>query len=137
MNRKSTNAEDPDILDEYDFTGGVRGKYAKRFPQGSSVIVLEPDLANVLPDSELVNQALRALAENITRIAAPTSSGKRSMIPVKIKIEVWARDRGRCAICGATEELHFDHILPSAKGGSDVSAENIQLLCARHNFSKD
>jgi hypothetical protein len=44
----------------------VRGKYATRFPEGGSVIVLEPDLANVLPDWELVNQALRALAENIT-----------------------------------------------------------------------
>jgi 5-methylcytosine-specific restriction endonuclease McrA len=59
------------------------------------------------------------------------------MIPIKIKIEVWARDRGRCAICGATEELHFDHILPTAKEGSDLSAENIQLICARHNFSRD
>ena len=50
------------MLDEYDFSGGVRGKYAGRFVQGANVIVLEPDVAEVFPDSESVNAALRALA---------------------------------------------------------------------------
>lgn len=60
----------------------------------------------------------------------------RRIIPSSVKIEVWKRDNGRCVICGATDELHFDHELPYSKGGTSLRAENVQLLCARHNLSK-
>ena len=53
---------DPEMLDEYDFSGGVRGKYVGRFAKGSNVVVPDPDVAQVFTDSESVNQALRALA---------------------------------------------------------------------------
>lgn len=56
---------DPDMLGEYDFSSGVRGKYAKRYAKGSNVVILAPDVAEIFPDSESVNQALRALAEII------------------------------------------------------------------------
>ena len=62
MNQESNNQRDPDMLDEYDFSGGVRGKYVNRFARGCNVVVLEPDVARVFTDSESVNQALRALA---------------------------------------------------------------------------
>jgi len=65
MSQKRNNESDPDMLDEYDFSNGVRGKYVDRFAKGSNVIVLDPDVAEVFPDSESVNQALRALAEII------------------------------------------------------------------------
>jgi 5-methylcytosine-specific restriction endonuclease McrA len=39
-------------------------------------------------------------------------------------------------VCGATDELHFDHIVPYSKGGSSFVADNVQLLCARHNLEK-
>ncbi|MGD9873905.1 MAG: HNH endonuclease [Kiritimatiellia bacterium] len=58
------------------------------------------------------------------------------MIPTKVKQEVWARDGGKCRRCGSTENLHFDHILPFSKGGTSLLAENIQLLCAKHNLQK-
>lgn len=58
------------------------------------------------------------------------------IIPTSVKLEVWARDGGRCVACGATDELHFDHVVPYSKGGTSLKAENIQLLCARHNLSK-
>ncbi len=61
MNQEQSSERDPEMLDEYDFSGGVRGKYAARFAQGSSVIVLDPDVAQVFADSESVNRALRAL----------------------------------------------------------------------------
>jgi hypothetical protein len=62
---------------------------------------------------------------------------KRSrIIPTIIKLEVWKRDQGKCTTCGATDELHFDHILPYSKGGTSLKADNIQLLCARHNLEK-
>lgn len=47
---------------EYDFSRGVRGKYARRFAQGTNVVVLESDVAKVFPSSETVNNSLRALA---------------------------------------------------------------------------
>ena len=62
MNQKPNDERDPEMLDEYDFSGGVRGKYVNRFPKGSNVVVLDPDVAQVFTDSESVNQALRALA---------------------------------------------------------------------------
>lgn len=52
---------DPDMLDQYDFSKGVRGKYAKRYAAGTNVVVLAPDVAAVFPDAESVNEALRAL----------------------------------------------------------------------------
>ena len=51
-----------EMLSEYSFRGGIRGKYAKRFSQGSNVIVLDRDVAEVFADSESVNEALRALS---------------------------------------------------------------------------
>jgi hypothetical protein len=48
---------------EYDFSKGTRGKYAARYAKGSNVVILDPELAKLFPDSKAVNQALRALAD--------------------------------------------------------------------------
>lgn len=62
--KKETEIErDLDMLDNYDFSQGVRGKYVERFAQGSNVVVLSPDVAAIFPDSESVNRALRMLME--------------------------------------------------------------------------
>jgi HNH endonuclease len=61
---------------------------------------------------------------------------RRRVIPTSVKLEVWKRDGGRCVTCGATDELHFDHVLPFARGGTSITADNVQLLCARHNIAK-
>jgi len=74
MNQEMNKETDPDMLDEYDFSKGVRGKYVERLAKGSNVIVLDPDVAQVFPDSESVNQALRALAEIIRNQAAKGQS---------------------------------------------------------------
>ncbi len=58
MNPKD-NENDEEDIPEIDFTGGVRGKYYERYRQGTNVVLLEPDLAKVFRDSEVVNQALR------------------------------------------------------------------------------
>ena len=54
-------ANDPDMLEEYDFSKGVRGKYAKRYSEGTNVAVIEPDVAEFFPDPDSVNKALRSL----------------------------------------------------------------------------
>lgn len=58
---------DPDMLEEYDFTGGVRGKYTRRYAEGTNVVVIDPDVAEYFPDHESVNEALRGLTVIIKR----------------------------------------------------------------------
>ncbi len=70
---------------------------------------------------------------NAPAISAPL---RRRIIPTAIKVSVWKRDGGKCVMCGATDELHFDHDLPWSKGGTSMTTENVQLLCARHNIAK-
>jgi hypothetical protein len=57
--KKARRERQDDMLPEYDFSKGVRGKYAKRYAEGSNVVVLSPDMAKVFPPSESVNEALR------------------------------------------------------------------------------
>jgi hypothetical protein len=56
-----------EMLSEYDFSKGVRGKYAKRYATGSNVVVLSPDVAKRFPDSDSVNKALRTLVRLANR----------------------------------------------------------------------
>ncbi|MDO8451798.1 MAG: HNH endonuclease [bacterium] len=58
------------------------------------------------------------------------------LIPSSVKVKVWERDRGKCVLCGATENLHYDHELPFAKGGTSLMDKNIRILCAKCNLSK-
>jgi len=63
MNKvKKPRLKDDDMLDEYDFSGGVRGKYAKQYAEGTNVVVLDPDVAQVFPNAKSVNDVLRAIA---------------------------------------------------------------------------
>ena len=63
MKMAEQNSEDT-MRPEYDFTGAVRGKYAKRYEEGTNVVVLDPDVAERFPDSKSVNDALRSIAES-------------------------------------------------------------------------
>ncbi|MEZ5357456.1 MAG: HNH endonuclease [Candidatus Zixiibacteriota bacterium] len=65
-----------------------------------------------------------------------TLKTRSRIIPSEIKKEVWIRDKGKCVICGAKDELHFDHDLPYSKGGTSITADNVRILCARHNLQK-
>ncbi len=68
--------------------------------------------------------------------SSTTEMKRRRIIPTAVKLAVWKRDKGKCVMCGATDELHFDHDLPYSKGGTSMTEQNVQLLCARHNLSK-
>ena len=57
MKKKSNNG----LRDDYDFSKGRRGKYARRYAEGTNVVVLEPDVAKVFRDSKKVNASLRKL----------------------------------------------------------------------------
>jgi len=51
------------MKDEYDFSKGERGKYAKQYAAGTNVILSDPDVAKEFPSSESVNKALRTLIQ--------------------------------------------------------------------------
>ena len=75
---------DPDMLADDDFSQGVRGKYVQRFAQGSNVVVLSPDLAEVFPDSESVNNALRLLVEIAGRSAGKATARQEKAANVEV-----------------------------------------------------
>lgn len=52
---------------EYDFSGAVRGVTAARYAQGTNIVVIDPEVLDVFPDSLAVNEALRALAPVLRR----------------------------------------------------------------------
>ena len=80
-NMASKTKHDGEMRVHYDFSGGVRGKYAARYEQGTNVVVLAPDVAEVFPDSIAVNEALRTLvrmsAKTLRTKTAPNKRGAR------------------------------------------------------------
>ncbi len=64
---------------EYDMTGGVRGKYAARFPKDVVMVTLAPDVAAAFPDADAVNEALRVLLKAARKASKPKArSGERA-----------------------------------------------------------
>jgi hypothetical protein len=61
MKKPPSKPRDPEMKAEYDFSGGVRGKYVDRYRRGTNVVLLDPELAELFPDSKSVNDTLRAL----------------------------------------------------------------------------
>jgi len=67
MAKRPRNDRVNEMRKEYDFRGGVRGKYAARVREGTNIVVLDPDIAVTFPDSRAVNRALRALLKVVPR----------------------------------------------------------------------
>ncbi|MEM1330177.1 MAG: HNH endonuclease signature motif containing protein [Planctomycetota bacterium] len=97
-------------------------------------------LRSAFEDSSDSRRVYKFRLELVAEGPAPDSSRQElehsRIIPSAVKLEVWRRDQGRCRECGAMDNLHFDHIIPFSRGGSSLTADNIQLLCARHNLEK-
>ena len=58
--RKAREADPLSPRPSLDFSKGVRGKYFNQLQQGTNVVILDPDIVEHFPDSESVNNALRA-----------------------------------------------------------------------------
>ena len=74
---------DPDMLEEYDFSSGMRGKYAKRYAEGTNVVVIDPDVVGYFPEHEAVNEALRGLAAIIKRRRKNEPAAIRGRAPAR------------------------------------------------------
>jgi len=68
--KKPSKRRTSEVRAEYDFSGGVRGKYVDRYRRGTNVVLLDPELLQAFPDSRSVNDALRALVAIATRAEA-------------------------------------------------------------------
>jgi hypothetical protein len=79
---------------------------------------------------------MQLVVDEPTVNSTPIPPSFNRAIPSHVKQAVYKRDRGKCVICGATTELHFDHDLPHSKGGSGLTEANVRILCLRHNLSK-
>ncbi len=87
-------------------------------------------------DEEFELSSLRESVANLEAAIEFQKRGpKREPIPEDVKLLVWARDGGCCVRCGSKHDLHFDHIIPVAKGGGS-SERNIQILCQPCNLRK-
>ena len=80
MKKASTRKDDQQIpeLKREQLGAGVRGKYLKRFTQGSNVVVLEPDIQKAFPTSEAVNEALASMLDFARRTRGLTGGSKRT-----------------------------------------------------------
>jgi hypothetical protein len=160
---RSEDVPDPKAVDQPTITRTGRptenGKFLKAAlarnndrPQPRTVRVYEKLLSGIwsyngtfhLVDGWMENDGRRnvfkfrliAVEDNDSSNAPPQVPQRRRIIPTAVKIEVWKRDHGQCVVCGARDELHFDHVLPYSKGGTSLTAANVQVLCARHNLEK-
>lgn len=83
MKKASAKKNNNDLRPEYDLSqlkGGVRGKYYRKATAGTNLVLIEPDLTNVFPDTKSVNRALRLLADTA---ASATGKARRRSIPNK------------------------------------------------------
>jgi len=76
--RKVKSTDAPEMPAEIDFSGGERGRYAKRFAEGTNLVMLEPDVAEVFPDSESVNAALRVVLRASVKARQQRKSRRRA-----------------------------------------------------------
>jgi len=76
--RSRKRREDEDTMrPEYDFSKAVRGVTATRYAQGTNVVLLDPDVAELFPDTRAVNEALRTFARRARAVPKPRVQKKR------------------------------------------------------------
>lgn len=81
MKKATAKRTDDDLRSEYDLSllkGGVRGKYYRQATAGTNLVLVEPELAEVFPDTTSVNRALRLLVDTAEAAAAPSRRRRRA-----------------------------------------------------------
>jgi len=80
MRKQSAKTVEDSLREHYDLSllkRGVRGKYYRRATAGTNLVLIEPDLANLFPNTESVNRALRLPADTARRVAVSSKRRKR------------------------------------------------------------
>ena len=100
MKKASAKEMVDDLRPEYDLSqlkGGVRGKYYREATAGTNLVLIEHELADVFPDSESVNRALRML---VNTAAAAAGTGRRRRGAASNRVKAAAVKRGRMVAKG-------------------------------------
>jgi hypothetical protein len=82
--KKTSHSLNGGLRPEYDFAsmkGGVRGKYLKRFREGSNIVLLEPEVAEAFPNDEAVNQALRGVLDTARAVRRTGGLANKALQP--------------------------------------------------------
>lgn len=74
MNNNEMDELKDDMQQEYDFSNGIRGKYAGRFPKDAVMVLLAPDVAAAFPDADSVNEALRLLLKTAAQVTSKSKT---------------------------------------------------------------
>ncbi|NJL10287.1 MAG: hypothetical protein HC908_09235 [Calothrix sp. SM1_7_51] len=69
MSQEPETTVNDEMKPEYDFSGGIRGKYYQAYIKSSNIVVLDPDVAEIFRDSASVNEALRLLVK-VAKVSA-------------------------------------------------------------------
>jgi hypothetical protein len=86
MKKASKKDSQDELRPEYDLSklrGGVRGKYYREATAGTNLVLIEPELAEVFPDTESVNRALRLLVDTAGAATRKSPRKKRPNKPVQ------------------------------------------------------
>ncbi len=126
---KFFNSSYPEYDVEYFFYLFEKSIYISEIDISPEDVLTIIDFQNKNKKEKLTKELKRILAR------AEATGLSREPIPENVQIIVWNRDQGKCAKCGSSVNLEFDHLIPISKGGSDT-ARNIQLLCEKCNRSK-
>jgi hypothetical protein len=138
---KSAPTEDPLFLGEHQGRAVLYFRDHLFMPERLPRSTLESDevtlrIKKATYDEQFELSSLRASVANLeAAIEYQQPGSRRDPIPDEVKLVVWARDGGSCRRCGSKHDLHFDHIIPVAKGGGNMEA-NIQILCQTCNLRK-
>jgi hypothetical protein len=87
MKKASAKKNSDELRSEYDLAqlkGGVRGKYYQEATAGSNLVLIDPELTTVFPDTESVNRALRLLADT-AESAVSNTRHRRSVSKKRLK----------------------------------------------------
>jgi 5-methylcytosine-specific restriction endonuclease McrA len=116
----------------------VRLLASHRLPANASLEELIEFLADYFTQREDPKRRHeRREAKHTARREAPAPENPRQ-IPAQVRDDVFVRDQGQCTFvgdhkrCGSAHALQLDHVVPVALGGSG-EADNLRLLCAKHN----
>ncbi|MCE9547201.1 MAG: HNH endonuclease [Planctomycetia bacterium] len=115
------------VVSRNESSGGIELRTDGKKGNGTYEFRQQRDLARTILITA-IGRANQTIVEQLD--AAPNRH-----IPREVRQRVWQRYGGRCAECGATDYLEFDHIIPVAKGGGN-SDNNVQLLCRKCNLKK-
>jgi hypothetical protein len=81
---KKTRRSPDELLPGYDFfamKGGVRGKYASQYREGSNVVLLHPEIAKAFPTEDAVNEALRGVLNTMRTVRSKGGLRNETLVP--------------------------------------------------------